>query len=58
MYFVRPVGINSDVYSINIEQDPRLQEIVTINSNQYNKSIQEYYAMSSWTSINRILCFK
>ena len=46
MYFVRPVGINNDVYSINIEQDQRLQEIVNINSNQYNKSIQEYYAMS------------
>ena len=37
MYFVRPVGIDSDVYSINIEQDPRLQEIVTFNSIQYNK---------------------
>ena len=55
MYFVRPVDINNDVYSINIEQDPRLQEIVTINTIQYNKSIQEYYAMSSWASINRIL---
>ena len=55
MYFVRPEGINSDGYSINVEQDTRLQEIVTINSVQYNKSIQEYYAMSSWASINRIL---
>ena len=48
-------GIDDDVYSINIEADIRLQDIVSIDGNNYIKMIQEYQAMSSWASINRIL---
>jgi len=48
-------GLDDDVYSINVETDTRLQNVVSIESNNYIKMIQEYQAMSSWASINRIL---
>ena len=48
-------GIDDDVYSINIESNPLLQNIVSLAGNNYIKMIQEYQAMSSWASINRIL---
>jgi hypothetical protein len=54
-YYIRPAGIDSDVYSISIQNDPNLQKTSVINSVTYIMMTHEYKAMSSWASINRIL---
>ena len=54
-YVVRPPLITTDVFSIEVEQDVRMQTIVEIDGVDYIKMIQEYKAISSWASINRIL---
>ena len=47
--------IASDVFSHFIETDPRHIDVQTILGVAYVKISQEYTAISSWTSVNRIL---
>ena len=54
-HFVRPALITEDVYSIIVEQNPLLQNVVTMGGVPMYKTVQEYAAMSSWASISRIL---
>jgi len=54
-YFLKPPLINDDVFSIIVEGDARIQIIETIGGIPFIRTIQEYKAMSSWASINRIL---
>jgi len=54
-YVVRPPLITTDVFSIQLETDTRLQTINDVGGVEYIKMIQEYKAISSWANINRIL---
>ena len=54
-YEFLPTNVTEAVFSINIEQNTNLQTIEVINGINWIKAIQEYAAMSSWASINRIL---
>ena len=54
-YYIKPPLITTDVYSIVSESDSRLMNNVTVGAYQYVMNWQEYKAMSSWASINRIL---
>lgn len=47
------LGVNEAVYSITVRENPF--NIITYSGNDYIKMVQEYQAMSSWASINRIL---
>jgi hypothetical protein len=55
LYYQKPPSITDSVYSITSENNPLIQNIVSINGNNYIQTIQEYKAMSSWSSVSRIL---
>ena len=54
-WYVKPPLITDDVFSLNVESNPLIQETVVILSTSFIKTVQEYKAISSWASINRIL---